>query len=62
MGTEAHANGHGRLDGRVAIVTGAGQGTGEDIADAVAFLVSDDARYVNAHALVVDGGLTATNL
>ena len=38
------------------------QGTGEDIADAVAFLVSDDARYVNAHALVVDGGLTATNL
>jgi NAD(P)-dependent dehydrogenase (short-subunit alcohol dehydrogenase family) len=38
------------------------QGTGEDIADVVAFLVSDDARYVNAHALVVDGGLTATNL
>ena len=38
------------------------QGTGEEIADAVAFLVSDDARYVNAHALVVDGGLTATNL
>jgi meso-butanediol dehydrogenase / (S,S)-butanediol dehydrogenase / diacetyl reductase len=38
------------------------QGTSEDIADVVAFLVSDDARYVNAHALVVDGGLTATNL
>lgn len=38
------------------------QGTAEDIADVVAFLCSDDARYVNAHALVVDGGLTATNL
>jgi meso-butanediol dehydrogenase / (S,S)-butanediol dehydrogenase / diacetyl reductase len=38
------------------------QGTAEEIADAVAFLCSDDARYVNAHALVVDGGLTATNL
>jgi meso-butanediol dehydrogenase/(S,S)-butanediol dehydrogenase/diacetyl reductase len=38
------------------------QGTSEEIADVVAFLVSDDARYVNAHALVVDGGLTATNL
>ena len=38
------------------------QGTAEEIADVVAFLCSDDARYVNAHALVVDGGLTATNL
>jgi NAD(P)-dependent dehydrogenase (short-subunit alcohol dehydrogenase family) len=38
------------------------QGTAEDIADAVAFLCSDDSRYVNAHALVVDGGLTTTNL
>jgi NAD(P)-dependent dehydrogenase (short-subunit alcohol dehydrogenase family) len=38
------------------------QGTAEEIADVVAFLCSDDARYVDAHALVVDGGLTATNL
>lgn len=38
------------------------QGTAEDVADAVAFLCSDDARYVVGHALVVDGGLTATNL
>lgn len=38
------------------------QGTAEEVADVVAFLCSDDARYVNAHALVVDGGLTATNL
>jgi len=38
------------------------QGTAEEIADAVAFLCSDDARYITGHALVVDGGLTATNL
>ena len=38
------------------------QGTAEDVADVVAFLCSDDSRYVNAHTLVVDGGLTATNL
>lgn len=38
------------------------QGTAEDVADTVAFLCSDDARYVVGHALVVDGGLTATNL
>jgi meso-butanediol dehydrogenase / (S,S)-butanediol dehydrogenase / diacetyl reductase len=38
------------------------QGTAEDVADAVAFLCSDDARYITGHALVVDGGLTATNL
>ena len=38
------------------------QGTAEEIADSVAFLCSDDARYITGHALVVDGGLTATNL
>lgn len=38
------------------------QGTAEDVADAVAFLCCDDARYITGHALVVDGGLTATNL
>jgi NAD(P)-dependent dehydrogenase (short-subunit alcohol dehydrogenase family) len=38
------------------------QGTSEEVADAVAFLCSDDARYITGHALVVDGGLTATNL
>lgn len=32
----------------------------EDIAGPVAFLCSDDAKYVTAHVLVVDGGLTAT--
>ncbi|HEY8516735.1 MAG TPA: 3-oxoacyl-ACP reductase family protein [Candidatus Binatia bacterium] len=32
--------------------------TPDDIADAVAFLVSDQARYVTGATLVVDGGLT----
>lgn len=34
------------------------QGTGWEIAHAALFLISDEASYVNAHALVVDGGLT----
>ncbi len=32
----------------------------DDIAGPVAFLCSDDARYVTGHVLVVDGGLLAT--
>jgi NAD(P)-dependent dehydrogenase (short-subunit alcohol dehydrogenase family) len=35
------------------------QGTPEEVADVVLFLVSEDARYVTGHALVVDAGLTA---
>ena len=35
------------------------RGTPEDVAAAVAFLSSDDAKYVNGHALVVDGGWRA---
>ncbi len=33
-------------------------GTAEDVADAVVFLLSDAARYVTGHNLVVDGGLS----
>ena len=36
------------------------QGTPAEIAAAVAFLASADASYVSGHALVVDGGLTAS--
>ena len=35
------------------------RGTPEDIADAVSFLASDAAHYINGHALVVDGGWRA---
>jgi len=31
--------------------------TPDDVAGAVAFLVSDDARYITGHTLVVDGGM-----
>ena len=36
--------------------------TPEDIADAIAWLLSADARYVNGHDLVVDGGVTGNFL
>ena len=36
--------------------------TPEDIADAIAFLLSADARYVNGHDLVVDGGVSGNFL
>ncbi|MBO2449419.1 glucose 1-dehydrogenase [Actinomadura barringtoniae] len=34
-------------------------GTSEDIADAVAFLASDEASYINGQDLIIDGGLVA---
>ncbi|MEM7251389.1 MAG: SDR family oxidoreductase [Pseudomonadota bacterium] len=34
----------------------------EDIADVIAFLLGPDARYINGHDLVVDGGVTGNHL
>ena len=34
-------------------------GEPEEVADAIAFLASDDSRFVTGHDLVVDGGLTS---
>jgi glucose 1-dehydrogenase len=36
--------------------------TPEDMADAIAFLLSTDARYINGHDLVVDGGVSGNFL
>jgi NAD(P)-dependent dehydrogenase (short-subunit alcohol dehydrogenase family) len=36
------------------------EGTGWDIGHAVRFLLSDHARYITGHTLVVDGGTTLT--
>ncbi len=37
-------------------------GTVDDIASAICFLASDEARFVTAQAMVVDGGITFTNI
>ena len=42
-----------------ALIPAGVRGTTEDIAAAVCFLASDDARYVTGHSLVVDGGWRA---
>ncbi len=42
-----------------ALIPAGVRGTVEDIAQAVCYLVSDEAGYVNGHAMVVDGGWRA---
>jgi NAD(P)-dependent dehydrogenase (short-subunit alcohol dehydrogenase family) len=47
------------IDARHAAVPMGHMGTAWDIAHAVLFLASDEARYITATEIVVDGGLTA---
>jgi NAD(P)-dependent dehydrogenase (short-subunit alcohol dehydrogenase family) len=42
-----------------ALVPAGARGTVEDVAGAVCFLASDEAKYINGHSLVVDGGWRA---
>ena len=46
------------MDGFEQAIPAARAGTAEDVADTVLFLLSDAARYVTGHNLVVDGGLS----
>jgi NAD(P)-dependent dehydrogenase (short-subunit alcohol dehydrogenase family) len=49
-------------DAKVRSMTPAGRwGMPDEVAQSVVFLASDAAAYVNGHALVVDGGMTATH-
>ena len=56
MGREATRNRPNRTAGQLPLGR---QGTAWDIANGVLFLASDEARYITATHLVVDGGLTA---
>lgn len=49
-----------KLEGNLAMSTPLGRaGMPEDIANAVLYLASDEGAYVNAHDLVLDGGMVA---
>jgi 3-oxoacyl-[acyl-carrier protein] reductase len=60
-GTAKHRSAE--LDARRIARTPLGRlGTVEDIADAICFLASDAARFINADVLSLDGGMSATSL
>lgn len=54
MGIPAVAEAFGRIDRNNLLF--AGHGSGEDVADAALFLLSDAARYVTGQTLIADGG------
>jgi hypothetical protein len=58
-GAEALARGVGAAAAVVAQVTANRIGTSQDVADAVAFLASNEASYINGQDLIIDGGLVA---
>ena len=49
----------GEFDGKVAMVTGAARYRPGEVAEAVAWLCSDAASYINGAVLPVDGGWLA---
>jgi 3-oxoacyl-[acyl-carrier protein] reductase len=57
-GTQANYQGDRRVERAKPIPLGR-VGEPEDIADVIAFLCSDDARYVSGQVIYVDGGVTA---
>lgn len=60
-GTAKHRNLE--LDARRISRTPMGRlGTVEDVADAICFLASDEARFINAEVLRLDGGMSETSL
>ena len=57
LSDEENAKKQAKLEGNLAHATPIpSSGVAKDIADAALYLASDEARYVNAHDLVVDGG------
>jgi NAD(P)-dependent dehydrogenase (short-subunit alcohol dehydrogenase family) len=60
--TEAVYANHDVAAARDALVPLGRVATPEDMADVVAFLLGPDARYINGHDLVVDGGITGNFL
>lgn len=61
MTKQVYAN-NALAEGRASLVPLGRVAEPEDIADAVCFLLSPQARYVNGHDLVVDGGVTGNHL